>query len=119
MVRVRGYAVFHPTAFTTDQEFGGAYGLGVVSDEALAAGATSIPRPFDDDDWTGWLVHGFYAGRFEFASGVGIMNFDVHHIIDSKAMRKVRPNEALVWVCESQTGAIDATIHARVLMMLS
>jgi len=39
--------------------------------------------------------------------------------IDSKAMRKIRPNETLVWVAESRAGNVTVQIPARVLMMLS
>ncbi len=119
VVRTRGIFEVHPTAFGADLSYGGAYGLGIVSDEAFAAGAASIPRPFDDDDWAGWLVHGFYGGHLEFQSGVGIMMSLDPVVIDSKAMRKVGPNETLVWVVESQAGAVQVRIHARVLMMLS
>ena len=121
VVRVRGLFFVHPTAFGADLSYDGAYGLGVVSDEALAAGAGSIPRPFDDDDWTGWLVHGYFNERIEFtADGASILMLPVQKtVIDSKAMRKVRPNEALVWMVESRVGAITAQLHARVLMMLS
>jgi len=118
VVRVRGLFQVQPNSFAADLDYDGAYGLAVVSDEALAAGAASIPRPFDDDDWTGWLVHGYYSQHFMFdntASGY----LEPATVIDSKAMRKVRPNEALVWMVESRTGAVKVQIPARVLMMLS
>ena len=51
VVRVRGNIMVFPTAFGSDLNFSGAYGLALISDEAAAAGAGSIPRPFDDDDW--------------------------------------------------------------------
>ncbi len=119
VVRTRGTAIFTPTAWSADLEFSGAYGLGVVSDQALAAGAGSIPRPFDDDDWGGWLVHGYYWGDLEFGSATGTHPWPYTVNIDSKAMRKVGVNESLVWMVESQVGAIQAGIHARVLLKLS
>ena len=119
VVRTRGTAIFRPTAFSADLEYSGAYGLAVVSDQAVAAGAASIPRPFTDDDWGGWLVHGYYQGHLEFQSGVGISSFPNLTEIDSKAMRRISENESLVWMVESQSGAIQASIHARVLLKLS
>ena len=118
LIRTRGIGMFSPTAFSVDLAYGGAYGLGIVSDDAFAAGAGSIPRPFDDDDWPGWVVHGYYTGRFEFDVD-GNTNFPNQHTIDSKAMRKVGPNEVLVWMVESQQGAITADIKARMLFKLS
>ncbi len=119
VVRTRGLVEFRPQAFGVDLTYDGAYGLAVVSDEAIAAGAASIPRPFDDDDWPGWLVHGYYMGHFEFQSGVGIMMVSGQQVIDSKAMRKVGLNETLVWMVESNSSAVDVILHARVLMKLS
>ena len=118
VVRVRGIIQVIPT-FGVDGDYAGAFGLGVVSDEAFVAGAGSIPRPFDDDDWSGWLVHGYYAGHVEFASGVGELMTNVSLEIDSKAMRKVGPGQTLVWMVESSEGAVRVFLHARVLMKLS
>jgi len=119
VVRSRGLFSVWPTAFGADLDFSGAYGLGIVSDEAFVAGQGSIPRPFDDDDWPGWIVHGYFAGHLEFQSGTGIENTIQQHVIDSKAMRKVGPNETLVWMAESHEGAVQVNIQARVLLMLS
>ncbi len=107
-------------AFGVDDTWRGAYGLCVVSDEALAAGAAAIPRPFDDDDWPGWLVHGYYAGHLEFQSGTSELVVPIQYEIDSKGMRKVRPNESIVWVGESNSSAAtQMLLGARVLMLLS
>ena len=65
-VRTRGQFTVFPTAFGADLDYIGAFGLGIVSDEAFVAGAASLPRPFDDDDWGGWLVHQYYSGHLEF-----------------------------------------------------
>ncbi len=119
VVRTRGIFQVTPTSLAADLAYGGAYGLGIVSDEAFASGAGAVPRPFDDDDWAGWLVHGFYSGRYEFHDATATVFTPPQITIDSKAMRKVGPNETLVWVVESQLGAVDVTIHARVLLMLS
>jgi len=118
VVRTRGRVLVRPTAFGADQSFDGAYGLGVVSDEAFVAGAASIPRPFDDDDWTGWMVHGYWSEHLEFQGAQSEMIVESRPI-DSKAMRKIRPNETLVWVAESRAGNVTVQIPARVLMMLS
>jgi len=112
-VRVRGLLQVR-----VDISYDGAYGLAVVSDEAFAAGAAAIPRAFDDDDWPGWLVHGYWMGHFEFDSS-GSTNFPIQQVIDSKAMRKVGVNETLVWMVEARVGAVTVTLHARVLLMLA
>ncbi len=120
VVRTRGFAIFFPTAFGADRSSAGAYGLGVVSDEAFAAGAASIPRPHDDDDWPGWLVHGYFANHLEFQSATSEHQTPFGYEIDSKAMRKIGVNETLVWMVEDNSGtAVEVILQARVLMMLS
>ena len=119
MVRTRGIFHVQPAGFGADLNFSGAYGLGVVSAEAQAIGATAIPRPFDDDDWGGWMVHGYYAGHLEFQSATSEHQTPFLYQIDSKAMRKIGPNETLIWMVESFEGAVAVTIHARVLAKLS
>ncbi len=119
VVRVRGTFIVNPTAFGADLNYFGAYGLAVVSDEAFVAGAGSIPRVHDDDDWPGWIVHRYYSGHFEFHSGVGVNVQTFEQVIDFKAMRKVGVNETLVWMVEAQVGAVTVMLQARTLMMLS
>ena len=118
IARVRGEINVFPQVTTADLSINGAYGLCVVSDEAFAAGAASIPRPFDDDDWAGWLVHGYFSNRV-IASAVDNGLWITSKAIDSKAMRKVGPGETVVWMIESQGGAISVLFNARVLIMLS
>ena len=120
VVRTRGIATFTPSAFGADSRIDGAFGLGIVSDEAFAAGAASLPRPFDDDDWPGWLVHGYWQSRVEFQSATSEVFIPHTHVIDSKAMRKIGPGETLVWVMEDNASiSTQAMISARVLMLLS
>ena len=120
LVRVRGNVTVFPSAFSTDSIWEGAYGLGIVSDEAFTAGAASLPRPHDDDDWPGWVVHGYFQGKFETQSAVGQWVLPINYTIDSKAMRKIGPGETVVWVVESNLGpALEFVLSARVLMMLS
>jgi len=118
VVRTRGMFLAFPTAHGADLNYAGAYGLGVVSDEAFAAGTVSIPRPYDDDDWPGWLVHGYWGAHLEFQGAQSEM-ISKSEPFDSKAMRKVGPNETLVWMAESQTGSVQVSIQARMLMKLS
>ncbi len=119
VARVRGLFRVFPQVWTADLSYSGAFGLAIVSDEAFVAGAASIPRPHDDDDWGGWIVHGYYNGHVE-ASAVnaGSLVFEPY-VVDSKAMRKVELNETLVWMVEAQSGAVTIQLQARVLMMLS
>ncbi len=94
--------------------------MGLVSDQAFAAGAVSIPGPWSDPDWGGWFVWIPWSFRFEFVSGTGIqMPGSVQIPIDSKAMRKVQPNETLVVMLESQSAAVTVAASFRMLVKLA
>ncbi len=120
IVRTRG--MFHISSDQTGalefQET--AYGSIVVSDEAVAVGATAIPRPFDDAGWDGWLMWQSYTNALEFGDATGFMfPAAMTWQIDSKGMRKVSDNETVVLMCESQTGAVRCAMHLRILFKLS
>ncbi len=120
LVRTRGFASTSPTSFGADVQIGGAFGLCIVSNEAFVAGTASIPRPFDDADWGGWLMWQSFASRLEFADPTGRLYPTVQGVqVDSKAMRKISTNETIVFMCESQTGALDVIMHLRLLFLLS
>ena len=119
IVRSRGLLQIRVNTTGADVSWDGAFGMAVVSDTARATGITAIPGPFSDSDWSGWYVHQFCAGELEFSMSVGrlILNWDYN--IDSKAMRKVGGDEALVFVYESRLGAVDVVSHIRQLFKLA
>ena len=122
IIRVRGLLSVGVQAFTTDVEFQGAFGIGLVSDQAFAAGAASIPGSWTDLDWSGWFVWMAWDGRFEFLDATGVVGpaaNKMQYVIDSKAMRKVAPNETLVVMAESQAGVVNVANPFRLLVKLS
>ena len=119
IVRTRGVFGHRPGAFTADLSYQGAFGIGIVSGDAFAIGTTAIPGPFTDSDWGGWFVWRSFSYFLEFASGVGIMRGMEQLEIDSKAMRKIGPNEVMVVMCESQAGAFQVWDGTRHLLKLS
>ncbi len=119
IVRTRGI-VSVSGSFAADLTISGALGVCIVTDEAFAAGAGSIPRPFDDAGWGGWLAWRSFFTVNEFIDGTGFQADANHYFdIDSKAMRKVAPNETVVLMCESQAGALNCAMHLRLLFLLS
>jgi len=76
------------------------YGACIIQKQALAAGIGSIPTPLTDVGWDGWFVHGYFnvggATSGVIDSPLGIER----HQVDSKAMRKVGGDEAIIFVIE-------------------
>ncbi len=120
IIRTRGEASVRAQTFGADVTVSGAFGICVVSDQAFAAGVASIPGPFDQADWNGWFVWQSFIRAVEFVSAVGVEpNVVWPYQVDSKAMRKVRDNETIVMVAQSQSGAFNIGMHLRMLLMLS
>ena len=118
VVRIRGQASIRAVA-TVDLDVVGAVGIGIVSDEAFAAGIVSIPGPFDSADWGGWMLWRAFSFRVEFTDATGFAFVPWYFEIDSKAMRKMAPNETLVIMAESQQGAYQVSMPTRTLIKLS
>ena len=119
IVRTRGLVHIRPQTFGASLNVGGAFGVGIVSNEAFVAGTASIPRPFDDADWPGWFLWGAYSGTLDFADASGRRQWNLSYPQDSKAMRKVKSNETVVLMAESQTGSVTVVMHLRLLFMMS
>ena len=79
----------------------GSLARGVFSDTAVAAGIASLPDPLTDPD-ASWVVNQGISCQFQFVTGVGFDGNSSHHyLIDSKAMRKVGPNDDLAMIYAS------------------
>ncbi len=81
------------------ENYAGAYGSCIVSDQASAIGVTAIPTPVSDSGSDLWYVHQFMMGANIFTTSGATMNGVGYHI-DSKAMRKVDDDEDVLHVIE-------------------
>jgi len=76
-------------------------GLGIVSTDAAAIGASAMPNPVEQIDYP-WVWWGNYTLRSQLAAGVNALGSSVvRFAADSKAMRRVKPSQSLVWVIQS------------------
>ena len=128
VVRIRGQALLQLLEATpSGSGFTGAVGIGIASEDAFGVGITALPGPFSDADWGGWLWHSFfhlYATAAQ-ASGADVArnaNVDLRMEIDTKAMRKMGPNEVIfgMWetVAEAGTSTIQYVADTRMLVKL-
>ena len=119
IIRTRGLLSVRPSSPGADVIWDGAFGIAVVFGTAQATGITAIPGSFTDDDWSGWLVHQYVGGNLDFDDATGKLILNWNWEIDSKAMRKVKGDEAIVLVGESRLGAILMLSHMRILFQES
>jgi len=119
VIRSRGMFTVKATSYAADLRIVGAMGIAIVSSEAAAAGVSSLPEPYTDADWGGWFVWRSFSHAFELQDATASFLASWSMEIDSKAMRKITPNETLVVVAESFSGGIQVHDGTRHLLKLS
>jgi len=91
----------------------------VVSEDAFAAGAASLPGPITDVGSDLWFVHQYLYAPIRVASDVGQI-WGAQYAIDSRAMRKISDEERAVLVVESTaSGGASFACGIRLLATLS
>ncbi len=119
IIRIRGhYQVYCNAVAAVSDRVRWGLGIGIITSDALAVGAVAIPGPLDDIDWGGWMWHetGWVGGIAFFGPGV------IQGVIDSKSMRKIKPNESVVGMLEvadeDGTVVVQASLATRMLSKL-
>ena len=108
LIRARGNVVADTDQVAAGEHSFGAFGIAIVSAQAFAIGITAIPTPLTDASSDLWFVHGYWDAAISLADGTGIANTSRRVDFDSKAMRKLTPDETVVMVIEngSTTGVV-------------
>ena len=84
----------------------GAFGLGIVQEQATSIGITAVPHPIADSSSGLWFTWVPFVGLFLFSSAVGVHpQRATNYVIDSKVMRKFGANERLAIVIENEEGS--------------
>ena len=89
------------------------FGLAVVSTDAVAAGAGSLPDPLGEPEypWLWWKEINMFSITTLDIGGTG-SPLEFRQEVDSKAMRKVKPGESLTWI--GQVASVSGTPAMRV-----
>jgi len=121
VIRTRGRILVRSNQDAASENYGGAMGHCVVSDQASAIGITAVPTPVTDSGSDLWFQYDWAFGFLEFNSAVGSQ--DQGHLIeiDSKAMRKVEDGQTVNQVVESaanQTDGVNISGFSRLLIKL-
>ncbi len=122
ILRTRGVlAVGSDQVAATEFQIGAA-GICVVTTAAFTAGIASLPTPVTENSWDGWLWYQSFAQRVVFGTAVGLEpQYVTSYQIDSKAMRKVGPDETIVCIAEnaSASAGLSVTCPIRQLMKVT
>jgi len=117
---VRTRVVYHVESDqdAASQQYRGAVGHVVVSEQASAAGIGSLPKPLINSDGD-YHVYEPFASVFSFATAAGFEGSrGLELTVDSKAMRKVQDNEDLVIVAEAASNGVLIQGLGRILVKL-
>ncbi len=119
LLRVRGLWSLELDATAADERVIVTAGMIIVSENAAGAGAASVPAPATDfaEDWLWWGAQEVSAGQEAAVVSDGLFS---RMVLDSKAMRKLKPGENVVFVTEvdrsvDQGGNTDGLYSVRVL----
>ena len=102
VIRTRGQIVVGSDQIAAQENWVGAVGALIASDQAVAVGVGSLPTPYTDSDSDLWFMHRFFGGRYDFRSAVGaspegMLQFE----FDSKAMRKMPTGTTFCFIVEN------------------
>ena len=122
LVRTRGELLIYLSSVAAPEDgFVGAMGIGVVTDEAFAAGVAAMPTPITDEGSDVWLYHTYFqviaGGLMSGAAAVDRTSLNpatavFRRSIDSKAMRKVTVEDTLFATFEfAETGTATMQLH--------
>ena len=100
------------------EQYAAAFGIAVVSEQAVSVGVTAIPTPATDIDSDFWLLHASLVGFFALGTAVGFIEQGRFKDVDSKAMRKVNEDEDIVFVEETYSTSAGAISHAMGRMLI-
>ena len=118
---VRTRLLFHVESdqLIASEQTQGALGIIVVSDQAVAAGAASVPGPITNTD-APFFVWEPFINSFLFLTGSGVQEPTGTYItVDSKAMRKVNNNEDVAIMFENAAAlGCNVSMEGRMLVKL-
>ncbi len=122
ILRTRMDILYCSDQVTASETARGGIGSIVVTDTAAGIGVTAIPDPsgVTGDPEADWFVHQMMSTRLGLATSVGFDGaMGVHYVIDSKAMRKVGPDDdvATQFSQDSSTGALLITGGRRLIQL--
>ncbi len=100
LVRTRGVLNIESDQAAGIEEQVGAFGFIRVTDQAIAAGAASIPGPVTDGADDGWVVWVPFT-QSSSATTLGSVGMGGSWVIDSKAQRIVREGQQLAVMIEN------------------
>jgi len=90
----------------------GAFGMAIVSDQAVAIGVTAVPTPDTDAGSDLWFAHQYMHNRIAVSSAASVFQTGTKYTVDSRAMRKVEDGQDLIVVGELSAAGQGFVLHS-------
>ncbi len=103
IVRTRGIIYSRSDQLAATENYGGVWGMAVVSDQATAVGVTAVPTPITDMPSDLWFALESVNGQLAILSAASGVEVGQTLHFDSKAMRKVDIGQDIVVVRETSS----------------
>ena len=126
LLRLRGQLIYMlDTTSALTGGFTGAFGIGIATQAAVAAGAASVPLPVDEQDFDGWIFWRPFSMKSvtaTIADGSNAVSVSERVDVDTKAMRKLREGDsiyaALQITSEVGSAVMQVFFDSRILIAL-
>ena len=120
LIRTRGEILYSIDGPADNDAKSLGFGIIIATDAQVTAGVTAFPSPLSVLD-ADWLWHGFGLLKSQSATQFSDLGGQVGRlVIDSKAMRKMKPNDNVVFVVDGAnlagTPVADVQVAARLLL---
>ncbi len=103
VVRTRGLLYSRSDQLAATENYGGSWGIAVVSDQSTAVGVTAVPTPITDMGSDLWFAYESVNGQISFSDATGLREIGQWLTLDSKAMRRVDIGQDIVVVRETSS----------------
>ena len=121
IVRTVGYVAVRSDQVAAERDPFGAMGMMIVREQARVIGITALPTPVTNEFDDGFFVFVPWIAGFQFITAAGFQDVTKVFQFDSRAQRKVSPDDAIVVTLENAAavGGADLFVKFRMLVKLS
>ena len=117
IVRTVGTLMVRSDQVSAGEDAFGAIGMMVVREQARLAGVAALPTPTQESFDDGWFLHRYWNASAILATAVGMQRAE-RYDFDSRAQRKVTPDDAIVVTIENASSTAGATFVLQFRMLV-
>ena len=118
ITRTVGWIAIRTDQNAANEDPFGALGMMVVREQARVAGIASVPTPVTEEFDDGFFVYVPWISSIRFGSAIGFQDLMKVFHFDSRAQRKVTPDDSIVVTVENASAADGLTYFLKFRMLV-